>query len=113
MKQMSQMKEMIIAAVAVATLMSCQSEKDKLIDSKISSIDARLELVDYELSDFDKYDKLMQRKGEVRRIMDSGDTLYELPDYTEEELKLIGEIEWKVNYSSQLKEEREFWVLQK
>jgi hypothetical protein len=55
----------------------------------------------------------MQRKGEVRRIMDSGDTLYELPDYTEEELKLIGEIEWKVNYSSQLKEEREFWVLQK
>ena len=107
------MKEMMVAVVAVATLMSCQSEKDKLIDSKIASIDARLELVDYELSDFDKYYELMQRKGEVRRIMDSGDTLYELPDYTEEERKFMYTLEAKLDRYSQLEEEREFWILQK
>ena len=92
------MKEIIIAAVAVATLMSCQSEKDKLIDSKIASIDARLDY-DISLEDHEYFQKLMERDVNV--------------EYTEKERKFINIMKAKINYYSQLEEEREFWVLQK
>jgi predicted transglutaminase-like cysteine proteinase len=100
MKQMSQMKEIIIAAVAVATLMSCQSEKDKLIDSKISTIDAKLELINLTEADFDSVLLLMNQ-----------DTLG--LNFTDEEIMFMEEVNYKINRHTQLINERENWVLQK
>jgi len=109
------MKVMIITAVAVATLISCQSEKDKLIDSKIASIDTRLESIDYDLEDWDRYDELSRRKSTKIRYISSysGDTLYEQPEYTEEEREFMYTLEAKLNRSSELKLEKEYWILQK
>jgi hypothetical protein len=97
---MSQMKEIIIAAVAVATLMSCQSEKDKLIDSKISTIDAELELINLTEADFDSVLLLMNQ-----------DTLG--LNFTDEEIMFMEEVNYKINRHTQLINERENWVLQK
>jgi hypothetical protein len=115
MKQISQMKEIIIATVAVATLISCQSEKDKLIDGKISSIDTRLESINYNLEDWDRYYELMKRKStKIRHVSSySGDTLYERPEYTEEEREFMYTLEAKLHRSSELKSEKEYWILQK
>ena len=97
---MSQMKEIIIAAVAVATLMSCQSEKDKLIDSKISTIDVELELINLTEADFDSVLLLMNQ-----------DTLG--LNFTDEEIMFMEEVNYKINRHTQLINERENWVLQK
>ncbi len=94
------MKEIIIAAVAVATLMSCQSEKDKLIDSKISTIDAELELINLTEADFDSVLLLMNQ-----------DTLG--LNFTDEEIMFMEEVNYKINRHTQLINERENWVLQK
>ncbi len=102
MKQISQMKEIIIVAVAVATLISCQSEKDKLIDDKISSIDARLESI-VESIDLtrDEQDRYLELMGKDR------DSL------TDKELELMLTVEAISNRCTQLNEEREYWILQK
>jgi hypothetical protein len=109
------MKKIIIATIAVSTLISCQSEKDKLIDSKISSIDTRLESIEYDLEDWDRYDELRRRKSTKIRYIGSysGDTLYEQPEYTEEEREFMYTLEAKLNRSSELKSEKEYWILQK
>jgi len=109
------MKVMIITAVAVATLMSCQSEKDKLIDSKISSIDERLKSIDYDLEDWDRYDELRRRKNTKIWYISSysGDTVYERPEYTKEEREFMYTLEAKLHYSSELQAEKEHWILQK
>ena len=98
MKQMSQMKKIIIAAVAIATLMSCQSEKDKLIDEKIASIDSQLESIELIEEDFNRYMEILERE-----------------DFnpTDEELEFMAEHDYKSNLHTQLTEKREYWVLQK
>jgi len=109
------MKVILITAVAVATLMSCQSEKDKLIDSKISSIDERLKSIDYDLEDWDRYDELRRRKSTKIWFISSygGDTIYERPEYTKEEREFMGKMEAELDYHSKLQEEKEYWILQK
>jgi hypothetical protein len=107
---MSQMKEIMIAAVAVATLMSCQpNEKELLIDSKISEIDSKISRIESNFSskDWEQLKSLQDRyfkglTGPTRKH-----------DLTDEELRLYYDMSSDFKYILELKKERENWVLQK
>ena len=92
------MMKKVLLVLSIVTITSCQSEKDKLIDSKISSIDAQLELIELTEDEFDRDLELLDK---------------DWSDLTDEEKMFMATFEAKVNRHTQLTKEREYWVLQK
>ena len=102
MKKMSQMKEILIAVAAVATLASCQpTEKEKLITQKLEEIDWYL--------DYYRGMGVMQP--------DSANIALDIMrkpylERTEKEEDIYFRFLYYMDKIKEKKEEREYWVLQ-